>query len=74
MHDTQNKRPNEMSRDWIYYTVIDFDEVDMRIYLPRKVIIHRNRLSSCLPNLKPLTVLLYYFSTKNENFLLSLLL
>ena len=24
-----------------YYTIIDFNEVDMRIYLPEKVIIHR---------------------------------
>ena len=42
MHDTQNKRPNEMSRD-MRYTVIDLDEVDMMIYLPEKVIIHRGR-------------------------------
>ena len=26
-----------------YYTIIDFNEVDMRIYLPKKVIIHRGR-------------------------------
>ena len=26
-----------------YYTIIDFNEVDMRIYLPEKVIIHRGR-------------------------------
>ena len=25
------------------YTIIDFNEVDMRIYLPEKVIIHRGR-------------------------------
>ena len=24
----------------LYYTVIDFNEVDIRIYLPEKVIIH----------------------------------
>ena len=24
-----------------YYTIIDFNEVDIRIYLPEKVIIHR---------------------------------
>ena len=28
-----------------YYTIIDFNEVDMRIYLPEKVIIHRGRLA-----------------------------
>ena len=26
-----------------HYTIIDFNEVDMRIYLPDKVIIHRGR-------------------------------
>ena len=26
-----------------YYTIIDFNEVDRRIYLPEKVIIHRSR-------------------------------
>ena len=26
-----------------YYTIIDFNEVDMRIYLPEKVIIHRGQ-------------------------------
>ena len=26
-----------------YYTIIDFNEVDMRINLPEKVIIHRGR-------------------------------
>ena len=26
-----------------YYTIIDFNEVDIRIYLPKKVIIHRGR-------------------------------
>ena len=26
-----------------YYTIIDFNEVDIRIYLPEKVIIHRGR-------------------------------
>ena len=25
----------------LYYTIIDFNEVDIRIYLPKKVIIHR---------------------------------
>ena len=29
--------------DKIYYTIIDFNEVDIRIYLPEKVIIHRGR-------------------------------
>ena len=28
---------------YIYYTIIDFNEVDIRIYLPEKVIIHRGR-------------------------------
>ena len=46
-----------------YYTIIDFNEVDIRIYLPEKVIIHRGRQaevnitlrvdkSLCLPKLK----------------------
>ena len=26
-----------------YYTIIDFNEVDIRIHLPKKVIIHRGR-------------------------------
>ena len=26
-----------------YYTIIDFNEVDTRIYLPEKVIIHQGR-------------------------------
>ena len=26
-----------------YYTIIDFNEGDIRIYLPEKVIIHRGR-------------------------------
>ena len=26
-----------------YYTIIDFNEVDIRIYLPKKGIIHRGR-------------------------------
>ena len=26
-----------------YYTIIDFNEVDIRIYLPVKVIIHQGR-------------------------------
>ena len=26
-----------------YYTIIDFNEVDIKIYLPEKVIIHRGR-------------------------------
>ena len=26
-----------------YYTIIDFNEVDIWIYLPKKVIIHRGR-------------------------------
>ena len=29
----------------VYYTIIDFNEVDIRIYLPEKVIIHRGRLA-----------------------------
>ena len=28
-----------------YYTIIDFNEVDIRIYLPEKVIFHRGRLA-----------------------------
>ena len=62
-----------------YYTIIDFNEVDIRIYLPEKVIIHRGHQaevnitlradkSLCLPKLKSVTVLLCAFSFKNENF------
>ena len=43
-----------------YYTIIDFNEVDIRIYLPEKVITRRE--------LKSITVLLYDFSFQNENF------
>ena len=39
----------------------------MRIYLPERV-----DKSLCVPKLKSVTVLLYDFSTKNENFLISL--
>ena len=48
----------------------------MRIYLPEKVIISLLRVNkfSCLPKLKSITVLLYDIATKNETFLLSLLL
>ena len=67
------------------YTIIDFNEVDRRIYLPEKVIFTkaaRPRLISllrvdnslCLLKLKSIIVLLYHFSTMNGNFLLSLLL
>ena len=48
----------------VYHTVIDFNEVDMRIYLPEKVIfteVARVDKSSCLPKLKPITVLFFYF-------------
>ena len=56
-----------------YYTIIDFNEVDIRIYLPEKVIFTeaaRPRLISLLrvdkslylPKLKSITVLLYDFS------------
>ena len=53
-----------------YYTIIDFNEVDIRIYLPEKVIISLLRVdkSLCLLKLKSITVLLYDFSFKNENF------
>ena len=68
-----------------HYTIIDFNEVDMRIYLPKKVIfteaakprwisLLRVDKSSCLPKLKSIAVLLYDFLTMNEFFLLSLLL
>ena len=55
-----------------YYTVIDFSEVGIRIYLAEKVILieaagqgeyHFFRLILCLPILKAITVLLYDFST-----------
>ena len=29
--------------EMIHYTIIDFNEVDIRIYLPEKVIIHQGR-------------------------------
>ena len=46
-----------------YYTIIDFNQVDIRIYLPEKVnITLRVDKSLCLPKLKSLTVLLYDFS------------
>ena len=32
-----------VSANAVYYTIIDFNEVDIRIYLPEKVIIHRGR-------------------------------
>ena len=65
-----------------YYTIIDFNEVDVRIYLPKKVIfteVTKPRWksfimvdkSSCLPKLKSITVLLYDFLTMNKNVLLS---
>ena len=56
-----------------YYTVIDFNEVDIRIYLPEKSDnsprpLGRGELSLlrvdkylCLPKLKSITVLLYDF-------------
>ena len=66
------------------YIITNFNEVDLRIYLPEKVIlteVGRPRLisllrvdkSSCLPKLKSITVLLYDFLTMII-FLLSLLL
>ena len=62
-----------------YYTIIDFNEVDMGIYLPKKSEIHRGQKievnitlrvdkSLCLPKLKSIIVLLYDFSTINESF------
>ena len=38
----QNKTSYMYIYAW-YYTIIDFNEVDIRIYLPEKVIIHRGR-------------------------------
>ena len=35
--------PLDIATFQIYYTIIDFNEVDIRIYLPEKVIIHRGR-------------------------------
>ena len=32
---------SKMSEQVLHYTIIDFNEVDMRIYLPEKVINHR---------------------------------
>ena len=51
-----------------YYTIIDFNEVDIRIYLPIYLSLLRVDKSLCLPKLKSITVLLYDFSFKNENF------
>ena len=55
-----------------YYTIIDFNKVDTRIYLPLKVTfteaLFRVDKSLCLPKLKSITVLLYDFSFKNETF------
>ena len=34
---------NEDPTKMLHYTIIDFNEVDIRIYLPEKVIIHRGR-------------------------------
>ena len=45
-----------------YYTIIDFNEVDIRIYLPEKVIIHRGRYLESLKMI--LGVILVY---KNDN-------
>ena len=50
---------NSLNRN--YYTIIDFNKVDMRIYLPEKVIFFeaaRVDKSSCLPKLKSITVLI----------------
>ena len=47
----------------------------MRIHLPEKSDIHQDPKrdeSVCLPKFKSITVLLYDFSTMNENVLLSL--
>ena len=56
-----------------YYTIIDFGEIDMRIYLPQKVIIHRGRqaevkiiFKGSLPKLKSITVLLYDFNEERK--------
>ena len=65
--------------------IIDSNEVDMRIYLPGKVIFTHHKVEvnitfkgidkfSCLPKLKSITVLSYDFLTMNENVLLSFLL
>ena len=57
---------------FVQYTIIDFNEVDIRIYLPSgrgELSLFRVDKSSCLPKLKSITVLLYDFSIKNENFL-----
>ena len=45
-----------------YYTIIDFNEVDMMIYLPKKWYLLR-------PQLKSITVLLYDFSAVNDKLL-----
>ena len=40
---TSRSRVRHSTREppsYLYYTIIDFNEVDIRIYLPEKVIIH----------------------------------
>ena len=45
--DVTKRQVNSISPEMmvytLYYTIIDFNEVDIRIYLPEKVIIHRGR-------------------------------
>ena len=67
----------------IYYTIIDFNEVDIRIYLPEKVIIRQDRKTNLYITFKLKLTKLFYispqqnlyppfllcdFSFKNENF------
>ena len=42
IHDSKNRPKIEFIAS-IYYTIIEFNEVAIRIYLPEKVIIHRGR-------------------------------
>ena len=61
-----------------YYTIIAFNELAIRHYLPKKSDNLPGSMAELikslwLPDLKSITVLLYDFSTMNENFILSLL-
>ena len=55
-----------IKNEHIYYTIIDFNEVDIRIYLPEKFNVCVDK-SLCLPTLKSIC-----FLTIIEFFLLSL--
>ena len=41
--ETKDSSTDKLISNVKYYTIIDFNEVDIRIYRPEKVIIHRGR-------------------------------